>query len=204
MNNLQFPFKKNWITIWSLWKFCTLMSRIVGCISHILKIVFTNTNIQELTFFHPTNELEFLKFKNSHELLRETHTSTKKVIAHYRTREIVPPWEQLQLPSSSSFILFRFLPSLFSIIFRNLSFWVFIFLFFWVPDTLWPILPLWTFAKRLFHHSLKISISRSNTGYWCSAMSVVKCQRRFETPISLFHFFVLVINYQYLALGRWG
>lgn len=102
MNNLQFPFKKNRITIWSLWKFCTLMSRIVGCISHILKIVLTNTNIQELTFFHPTNELEFLKFKNSHELPRETHTSTKKVIAHYRTREIVPPWEQLQLPASSS------------------------------------------------------------------------------------------------------
>jgi len=49
------------------------------------------------------------------------HTLTKKVVAHYKTREILPPWEQLQLPFSSSFILFQFLPNLFSIIFRNLS-----------------------------------------------------------------------------------
>ena len=134
------------------------------------------------------------------------HTLTKKFIAHNKTREILPPWEQLQLPFSSSFILFQFLPSLFSVIFRNLSFFFSFFLFL-VPDTLWPILPIWTFAKRSFHHSLKISISRSNTGDWCCAMSVVKCQHRFETPISLFHFFffffVLVTNYQY-PLGRWG
>lgn len=66
------------------------MSRIVGCISHILKIVLTNTNIQELTFFHLTNELEFLKFKNSHELLRETHLN-KKSCSPLQNERNTPP-----------------------------------------------------------------------------------------------------------------